>query len=208
MAIVALTVVAGCESAYYGAAEKFGIHKRDILVDRVEDAMESQEEAKEQFESALEQFASVVTIAPSELKDTYERLNSAFEESEDRAEDVGDRIDAVESVSEALFDEWREELQQYSNDQLRRSSERTLKRTQTSYAGLMRSMRRAEGRIEPVLNAFRDQVLFLKHNLNAQAISSLKSELAGIESDVAVLLRDMEASIATSRAFITEMEQS
>ena len=35
-------------------------------------------------------------------------------------------------------------------------------------------MRLAESRIEPVLKSFRDQVLFLKHNLNAKAIASLR----------------------------------
>lgn len=202
-----ILLVAGCESAYYSAAEKLGIHKRDILVDRVEEAMESQEEAKETFQSALEQFSAVVSIEPSELQSTYEELNDAFEDSEARAEEVSDRIDAVESVSEALFEEWREELEQYSSDSLRRSSERTLRKTQSRYNELMRSMRRAESRIEPVLDAFRDQVLFLKHNLNAQAIASLKSELANIETDVAALIRDMESSITRSKSFIQEMEQ-
>ena len=99
-------VVGGCESAYYGAWEQLGVHKRDILVDRVEEASEAQEAAKEQFQSALEQFASVVDIPPSDLKDTYEDLAEAFEDSESRAQEVSERIDAVESVSEALFEEW------------------------------------------------------------------------------------------------------
>ena len=66
-------------------------------------------------------------------------------------------------------------------------------------------MWRAENRIHPVLDAFRDQVLFLKHNLNARAISSLRNELDAIESDTAVLIREMEVAIAESNAFIERM---
>jgi len=200
--------LAGCESAYYGAMEQLGIPKREILVDRVEAARDSQEEAKEQFASALEQFASVVEYDGGDLEEVYTRLNREFERSEDRAADVRDRIEAVESVSEALFDEWAEEIGQYSSDSLRRSSERQLRDTRRRYDGLVASMWRAEGRIAPVLDAFRDQVLYLKHNLNARAIAALQSELTTIEDDVAVLLREMEQAIAESDAFISEMRAS
>lgn len=204
--LAGLLLLGGCESAYYGAWEKVGVHKRDILVDRVEDAAEAQEDAKEEFKSALEQFASVVNVPPSELKDTYERLSEAYEDSSDRAEAVTDRIDAVESVSLALFEEWEEEIGQITNTRLRSSSADQLKKSQRQYQELIRSMRRAESKMPPVLDAFRDQVLFLKHNLNAQAIASLEGELGMIETDVAALIRDMEASIARSQEFVEEMQ--
>jgi len=67
-------------------------------------------------------------------------------------------------------------------------------------------MRSAEARMEPVLRAFQDQVLFLKHNLNARAIDSLQGELGSIETDVAQLIREMERSIAESDAFISSLQ--
>jgi hypothetical protein len=67
-------------------------------------------------------------------------------------------------------------------------------------------MKRAERKIDPVLNAFRDQVLYLKHNLNAQAIASLQSELVSIESDVARLIQEMDASIREANSFIASMQ--
>jgi hypothetical protein len=66
-------------------------------------------------------------------------------------------------------------------------------------------MKRAEKKIAPVLSAFRDQVLFLKHNLNAQAVASLQGELVSIESDVASLIREMEASINEADSFIQSL---
>ena len=68
-------------------------------------------------------------------------------------------------------------------------------------------MKRAERKIDPVLSAFHDQVLYLKHNLNAQAIASLQSELASIETDVAGLIKEMEASIVEANSFIDSMEK-
>ena len=204
--LLLLVGVGGCDSVYYGAWEKLGYEKRDLLVSSVEDAMESQEEAKEQFKKAFDRFASVVNVEDSDLKSTYNDLSDEFDEATERAETVSGHIDDVENVSEDLFKEWRGELEQYTNPELKRSSQAQLRATETRYKTLLASMRRAEGRMEPVLRVFRDQVLFLKHNLNAQAISGLRSELNSVENDVAILIADMEDAIIRSQAFIEGIE--
>jgi len=202
LVLVALT---GCQTAYYGTMEKFGIHKRDILVDRIEVARDEQEEAKEQFRSALEQFSEVFNFDGGDLEKEYNRLNDALSRSEAKAKSVNDSIDKVEDVAKALFKEWEQELTQYNNAEFKRESERQLSETKTRYTQVIGAMRRAESKIEPVLVPFRDQVLFLKHNLNARAIASLQNELESIESDVAALIREMEQSINEANAFIQSM---
>ena len=44
--LLGILLVSGCETAYYSAMEQVGVHKRDILVDRVDEASEAQEDAK------------------------------------------------------------------------------------------------------------------------------------------------------------------
>lgn len=207
LALPAGLALSGCSPAYYATMEKFGIHKREILVDRVEEARDSQKMAKEQFASALEQFSSVLGFQGGSLEDKYKTLQRELDRSEARAARVRDRIDQVEDVAEALFREWKEELTQYSSAGLRRSSEKKLADTRRHYEKLMVSMKKAESRIDPVLVPLRDQVLYLKHNLNARAIASLKDELGKVEGDVSSLIREMEAAIREADAFIGKMEQ-
>lgn len=208
LVFVSLLVVAaaGCQSAYYGAMERVGVHKRDIMVDRVESAQEAQTDAKEQFESALAQLRSIIQIKDQDLATRYDRLNEEYEDSKAAAKAVTVRIDAVEDVSEALFDEWEDEIELYSSASLKRQSAAKLSQTRRQYQGLIKAMRSAEARMEPVLRAFQDQVLFLKHNLNARAIDSLQGELGSIEIDVAQLIREMARSIAESDAFISSLQ--
>lgn len=199
--------LSACQSVYYDAMEKVGYHKRDILVDRVEEVQDAQKDAKEQFASALEQYQQLIKIEDQDLVDKYEALNEEFEDSKEAAAQVSDRINAVESVSEALFEEWEDELSLYSNASLKQQSAQKLTATKKKYAVLVKSMRQAESRMQPVLAALQDQVLYLKHNLNARAIDGLKGELRTIETNVARLIKDMEASIAQSEAFIAELNQ-
>ncbi|WP_041522126.1 DUF2959 domain-containing protein [Gilvimarinus agarilyticus] len=201
-----VVTLAGCQSMYYGAMEKAGVHKRDIMIDRVESAQESQTDAKEQFESALEQYQSIVTIEDQNLVERYEKLNDEYEDSKAAAEKVSERINSVEDVSEALFDEWEDEIDLYSNANLKRQSEAKLRQTKKQYEKLIKAMRSAEARMDPVLQVFQDQVLFLKHNLNARAIDSLQGELGNVNTEVAQLIREMEKSIAESEAFISSLK--
>ena len=200
--VVSTLTIAGCKSIYYSTMETFGYHKRDLLVSRVKDARDAQEDAKEQFQSALEKFSAVVEFQGGKLEEKYNQLNGELDKSETKARSVRSHIASVESVAKALFKEWESELDQYTNDKLRRTSEQKLEQTRQRYAQLIGAMKRAESKIEPVLSAFRDQVLFLKHNLNAQAIASLQDELASVETDIAALIKEMEVSIAEADEFI------
>lgn len=205
LSLISLFLLVGCSSMYYGTWEKLGWHKRDILVERVEDARDEQEGAKEQFRSALDSFMDVVEVAGGDLADRYEALNTELIRSEGRAQAVGDRIESIEAVADALFDEWEDELGQYSSRDLRRRSEEKLEDTRQRYEQLIRAMQRAADRMEPVLAVFRDHVLFLKHNLNAQAVASLKDEFVELETDVAALIVDMERAIAEAEDFLASM---
>ncbi len=206
-ALFLLFLMTACSTAYYGALEKVGIHKRDVMVDRVTDARNAQEEAKEQFQSAYEQFTSVVDVDGGDLESRYDVLNEAYEESKSKAENVHERITGVESVAKALFKEWESELAEYSSEALRRDSQKKLKQTRTQYNQLIAAMKRAEDKIDPVLAIFHDQVLYLKHNLNARAIASLRGELVSLEKDVSQLLQEMESSIQEADQFITHLQK-
>jgi hypothetical protein len=191
-----------CRRWYFRAVESVGYHKRDLLLSRVETARDSFEEAKEQFQSALEKFSHLAHFHGGELENVYLELKAEFDYSQAKADGVRDRIDAIQAVGDALFEEWQEELEQYSNRALKASSKQQMRQTQQHYARLVSAMRRAEARIEPVLAAFRDQVLFLKHNLNAQAIASLENELSVISINVTGLIQAMERSISEANTFV------
>ena len=68
-------------------------------------------------------------------------------------------------------------------------------------------MKRAESKLEPALVPLRDQVLFLKHNLNARAIAGLSAELVGVQTNVNSLVRDMEKAIAKADAFMATLQE-
>ncbi len=202
LAIFSLVLLVGCQSAYYSAMEKVGVHKRDIMLDRVESAQTAQEEAQQQFKSALDQLAQLIDYDGGDLMAQYELVNDQYEASKASAEEVTARVAAIENVADALFDEWNEEIQQYSSNKLKQQSQQKLRTTQRNYQSLIKSMHRAKDRMAPVLSALKDNSLYLKHNLNAQAIGALQGEYKTIKRDVESLVAEMSKAIAQSQKFI------
>lgn len=205
IAVGALLGLAGCQKTYYTVLEKVGVEKRELLAKRVSRAKESQEEASEEFRDALEKFQAVTGHRGGELEDRYDELREAHERSAEQAREVSERIDAVESVADALLEEWEDELDDYEDRSLRRSSEARLRETRDEVERLLRVMHKAERSLNPVLEKLQDRVLYLKHNLNAAALTGLREQMPELERDVGRVVREMEASIAEADRFIERM---
>ncbi|MFQ6372015.1 DUF2959 domain-containing protein [Shewanella sp. YIC-542] len=199
-------ILGGCQTAYYGAMEKIGYHKRDIMVDRVKDAQESQQDAQQQFSSALQEMQHLLQHDGGDLEQAYNKAKDEYEAAQSAADQVSERIDKVESVADALFDEWQDEIGQISKASLRQQSQNKLKQTQRSYQQMLKSMRRAESKMPPVLTAMKDNMLYLKHNLNAQTIAAIKGEFTSLQTDISSLIKEMNRSIDESNKFIAHME--
>ena len=198
-------VVGGCASTGIAIREQLGQAKREQLVDRIEDAQEAQTEAKEQFATTLDEFRALTGFDGGDLERVYEKLKRELDRSASRAGAVTKRIDSIERVGDALFAEWERELEEYSSDSLRSASARELDSTRDRYERVVGAMRSAESKMGPVLVAFEDQVLFLKHNLNARAVASLETTVVELDREIGDLIASMNRSIAEAQAFVDQM---
>jgi chromosome segregation ATPase len=205
--ILTLAIFTGCQTTYYRTMEMFGKEKRDLLKSRVQEARDEQQKTAEQFKDALTRLRELYGSRGTDLEKIYDRLKSEYDSAESRANAVKTRISKMETVAHDLFKEWETEIGQISSANLKEDSRRKLRETQMKFDALDASMKRAEASLEPVLKQFRDQTLYLKHNLNAQAIGALKNEANDIEREVERLLGDMNASIKQADDFIRGMKE-
>lgn len=211
-ALVALGLIAalfsGCTQAYYSAMERVGIDKRDILRSRIESGRDDQEEAQEQIKTTYERLKEAAAYDGGDLESMYNKLNGEYERAVSRADDVSSRIESIEDVAADLWIEWQAEIDLIGNQSLRGQSRKILDETKSRYGRVIGAMKRAEKKMPPVLDAFRDQVLFMKHNLNARAIAALEGTVGEIENDVESLIRDIDASIQEAERFLAELPKS
>jgi len=201
LATLALAFTA-CSSIYYSAWEKLGYEKRDLLKSAVKAARGEQKEAGEEFQDALTQLKKLSNYNGGNLESAYNRFKGEYEDCESQATAVRSQIRKVDTVARDLFREWENEIRQYENASLAADSRRKLADTRSRFEQLSSSLHAAESTMEPVLRQFRDQVLYLKHNLNAAAVGSLRGKADNIQGDIQRLLAQMNRSIAEADRFI------
>jgi hypothetical protein len=200
--VVLLLILTSCKSVYYGAYEKFGVYKRDLLKKRVVAARDEQKEASVEFKDALTRLKEITKFDGGKLEARYRQLQSDYDDCAKRATAVHTRIRDVETVAGDLFTEWENEIKQIGTDSLRANSRRQLNATRERYDEMISALKKAEAPMPPVLAKLHDYVLALKHTLNADAVASLKGESASIQSEIAKLINDMTASITSADEFL------
>lgn len=205
--LVAIFASMACSTVYYSVWEKLGKEKRELLRDSVEAVREDQEKVGETFESALEEIRAIYGLDGGELEKRYDRLSSRYESSVERAGELRGRIDRVEEIAADLFAEWERELESITDASLRARSREQLVSTKGRYSKLASALADTEQAMDPVLETFRNQVLFLKHNLNAQAIGRLGGEMTEIESEVGGLIAELQVSIRAADSFIRSLPE-
>ena len=192
----------GCQTAYYATMAKFGYEKRDLLKKAVLAARDQQKETQEEFKDAMTRLKEMYNFNGGDLEKKYNQLKSDFDGCDSKAKDVRKRVRDMDQVASDLFSEWEKEIGTMSNVNLASDSRQKLSETKTRYSGVSKSLHQAESTMEPVLKQFSDHVLYLKHNLNAAAIGSLKGESATIQNDISRLINQMNTSITDADAFI------
>jgi ElaB/YqjD/DUF883 family membrane-anchored ribosome-binding protein len=208
LVVLALLVLAsGCQSAYYSTMEMFGREKRHILRSNIEEVSQAQTEAAEQFTDTLTRLKEMYGFDGGDLESAYRKLQSDYQDSASRADAVRKRIADMEQVARDLFKEWEKEAAQISSCDLRSKSEESLRDTRARFADLDEAVNRAADRMDPVLTQLNDYVLYLKHNLNAQAVGSLKIEADRIEAEINRLVSDIEASVGEAQDFLKTLDE-
>jgi chromosome segregation ATPase len=206
--LLAAASLAACSTVKYEALEQVGVYKRDILVDRVEDARDSQADTREEVLAAYEELNILIGEEGGELERQYKRLDRKVERSKDAIEDLDDHLAAIDEVSADLFEEWEEELAQYNSAALRADQAQKLQESRRQFTSLRQRMQVARDRVDPVMAILNDNVLYLKHSLNARALDALRGEATALEGKVDALIADMQVAIDEANAFINSMRES
>ena len=201
-----LAMGSGCQTVYNSTMENvFGYEKRELLKKSVTALRQDQQQAQAEFKDAMTRLKELYAFQGGGLEKSYNQVRSAYDRCEAEAKDVHRRVENMEGIAHAMFAEWGKEIKQYTNPALAENSRRQLQETKERYAQLSTSVRASEASMKSVLAQLKDQVLVLKHNLNAAAIGSLKGEAAGIQSQLEALIASINSSIAEADTFIESL---
>ncbi len=189
-------------NAKYSAYEAVGFEKRDLFKREVSNVKEDQEDTGEAFKDALTRLKEIYNVDGGDLEKQHSKLKDSLDDAKEEAAELSARIRKVDEVANDLFEEWSEEISEIKTSDLRSKSTKQLTQTKRRYRELEEQLNRSEKKMAPVLAKLNDQVLFLKHNLNAKAIGGLKEEQGKIQADIKSLINEVNESTRQAEAFI------
>lgn len=198
-------LLTGCKSFYYDALEHTGIHKRDLLMQRIEKVRDAQTAAQKQFEATLLEYRSVVLFQSGDLNERQAQLEEDYRAAQLRARNVRYHLQGVDSVADDLFSEWKAELKGYRTAELRRAAEADYDRTRQQYQALRDQLNETEARLQPLLDLLGDQMLSLRHSLNARTISRSSDAYTQLEHDMKSLFEEMTRANDQADMFIRRL---
>ena len=199
-----IVFLGGCQTVREGA-ESSAQPKRNPLIGEVRNVRVAQQQTKDQFLMTLASFGALIDQTGGEVRNGYEAFSDELQKSESMAAALRERIGHLEEKGRLYFEPRESSLYGFTDRGSDQTGDAKSNATHQRYQDLLRAMKQAEQDIDPVLTVFRDQLVFAKYNLNAEAIARLQDELAAVEADTATLVGKLDSAIAEADTFIGAM---
>jgi hypothetical protein len=206
---VVLPFLAGCASfgegldGFFSKQPQSGPGQIDELLDRIERVHVDCELAGK---SVSETLGHLQTMTARDFKgdpgEAYTRFLAALELSEQRAEELGDSIGPMRAAAEPFFARWSASLADYTNAELRRHSQQRLLETRQRYQEIVEAVEPAQATLEAYNRALRDHALFLGHDYNPGAVTTIQGELRSVAKLAVDVGQQLEASRKAARAYV------
>jgi len=202
LVLAPLFALGSCQAVYLGTLEQFGFEKREILYERIETAGESIVVLEQRLDETFAVYREAINQEGGNLLSSQKRFSNFYDKTEDAASEFDSRIEKVQAVANAMFEEWNSETGEIIDAELRRKSRSNYTRALAHYGNLLRSMRAVQAETDPILTRLRDHVLFMKLNLHPGAYAPLrKTEDEFLASAEAVSLT-MKATYEEVQSFL------
>lgn len=197
--------VLGCSSVYYAAMEQLGWERRDLLVNRVETARDSQSEALTRFLDALGELHDLTQSDAADLPKQFAEFQTAYRAAKAQAVDVQRRVTAVENSGKSLFSEWHADVAATRDSTTRARAQQLCDASEARYRHLLASMQQASAAMPPVLDALGAPLVSLKSNLTPEAVGALQPDLAATAKQVDALASQLEQAIGEANVFVRQL---
>jgi hypothetical protein len=187
---------AGCGTMQRATGERFSLARQDQLVSQLGVAAGTHRNAHDQVIRASEAYE--VLFQPLQeggtYRERYDVLGVEFTRTEQRVREMGEATKRLERMARDYFVDWEARLYEFADPTIREASRRQLDGSRREYERILTDVRRTQARAERVTNAFGDQVRFLRHNLNQQALSALQQPAIELQLEFQDLLTEMDSA--------------
>jgi hypothetical protein len=199
---VAVAIAAGVVLATAAAAQDAGVKQVEALVGASGQTVQAIADTKLQLLKTMDVYNALLADDAKDRKKLYKDLQREMAGTEKRRAEIATRAGAMALEADILFKKWEASTAAIESESLRKRSEERLTKTKASYAEIRASGDKAAGLYTPVMKTLADQVTYLGHDLNPDAVASLKPDADKLNKNVHELVKAIDDTITTTNGRI------
>lgn len=205
--VLPLFLAGACQAVYYSTMATFGVEKRDILIDRLEENAEALARTSQRLAEMASAYREATHSEGGDLVALHKAFSKAYGRAESAAGDLRGSIDDTHSVAMVTFEEWKTRTNEIQDADLRKRSTENYAVAQGGYQKLVRNIRAAEQALDPLLTRFRDHDVFMKLNLHHTTMASLRESEGELLGQVDVRRAELDKLVNDTRAYAEQFDR-
>jgi Protein of unknown function (DUF2959) len=178
MYVVFALVAAAAALQATPVAAQAGPEQTTKFLKTVEGTVKAIGESRAQLQKTVATYNSITEMTATDLKGAYKDLNKDVEGSEKKVVEGRPKVDEMNTAAEGYFAAWKASAAAISDPDLRKRSEERLADAQARFAKIAVAGKDARQSFDTLMTDVKDQSTFLGHDLNANAIATLKPNAA------------------------------
>lgn len=196
---IALAAVAALGLATLATAQSNeGVKQIERLVKASGNTVQAIGQTKVQLMKTMDVYNALMADDAQDRKKLYKNLQKEMSNTEKRRAKIDEEAAKMKTEADTLFTQWAESAAAIENPDLRKRSEERLEATKASYAEIRVVGQKAADLYPPFMKALQDQITYLGHDLNAEAVASLAPEAAKLNEKAQALTRSLDDTISTA----------
>jgi hypothetical protein len=182
-----------------------GVKQTERLIKASGNTVKAIGETKVQLMKTMDVYNALMADDATDRKKLYKSVQKEMDNTEKRRMKITEEAAKMKSEADTLFAQWAESAAAIENPDLRKRSEDRLEATKASYAEIEAVGQKAADLYPPFMKDLQDQITYLGHDLNAEAVASLKPEVAKLNEKAQALVRSLDDTIGTANQKISAL---
>jgi len=188
-----------------GSAQDEGVKQVEQLIKKANAGVESINDTKLQLQKTMEAYNAVLAPDVKDRRDAYKKLQKEVATTEKKRAMVSTRNGEMNVEAGRLFKNWEGSTAAIQDPELRQRSQQRLGQAKARYSEIETNGQGAARLYTPFMKALQDQVTYLGHDLNPEAVATLKPEADKLNAQAKELYSAIDKTTAAANNNISQL---
>lgn len=186
------------------AAQTEGHQLTDELIEHAESSVRQIALTRWQVRETVDAYNAFIAET-GDSRSAYDALSRHVGKSEKQVARTRREVDKMEAAADTYFSDWAASLEEMKDEELRAKAFGRMNGTRDRYDEILVLGRQARDEFDTFISLLKDKLVFTGHDLNPEAIASLREDSEAFNEQAETLRRKIDKTIGTAHRYIDSL---